>query len=141
MYKSEKAGKTRKIRVILNAAGGLCSLGLLNSALALPPLSRASSSLPANESAIATSAVGRSLLRQQDTIRAPLDLRPPQELLSATVHQGAGTFASAPFPSAIHHLELGSTDSRGADRDAEDGTRLPSFGARALSFQEASQAR
>jgi len=141
MHKSTKTGKTRKIRLILVAAGGLCGLGLLNSAIAFPPLSRGNSSPSTTESARSTLVVGKSLFHQVNTSTAPLDLRPPQESPSATIQQGAGALASAPFPSAIHHLELGKTDIGGEDRGAEDRMRSSTFGARALSFQEMSPAQ
>ena len=71
----------------------------------------------------------------------PLDLRAPQEPLSATVHQAPGTFDSAPFLSAIHLVEPGKSDIPGENRYAEDGARSSNLGARALSFQEVSQAQ
>lgn len=141
MYITEKAGQTRKSRMILNAAGGLFGLGLLNSAIALPPPGRGSSSLPANESAITAMVAGRAHLREPDTIKAPLDLRLRQGSLSPIMHEDAGTFASAAFPSAIHQLELGKADFDGEGRDAEERTRSSTVGARVLNFQELSQAQ
>ncbi len=141
MNSSKKAGRTRKIRLICIAAGGLCGLGLLKSAIAIPPLGRGSSSPSTAESARTPLVIGRSPLRQANASTAPLDLRPPQEKSSATVYQGAGALAAAPFPSAIHHLELGKTDIGGEDRDAENHMRSSVFGARAPSFQEMSQAQ
>ncbi len=141
MYKSKKARKTRNIRLTLIALGGLCGLGLLNSAIGSPPLSRGSSSPFTTESARSPLVVGISPLRRVNASTAPLDLRPPQEKSPATVRQGAGALASASFVSAIHHWEPGKTDIGGEDRGAEDQMRSSIFGARALSFQEMSQAQ
>jgi hypothetical protein len=139
MYNSTKAGRTRRIRCILIAAGGLCGLGLLNSAIASPTLSRVSASRPATESARSTLAVGRSLAHQVNTSAAPLDLRAPQESPSATIHQGAGALTSEPFPSVPHHLVSGRMDLGREDHRSEDGMRRPAFGADAMSFNEMSQ--
>ncbi len=139
MNSSNKAGRTRTIRLILVGAGGLCGLGLLNSALAFPPLNRGSSSSSTTESARSPPAVGRSPLRQAIAAPAPLDLRPPQEKSSATNYQGAGALAAASFPSAIHHSEPGKTEIGGEDRGTGDQMRSSVFGAHALSFQGMSQ--
>ena len=108
-----------------------CGLGLFESAFALPPLSRAGSSLPTAESARSTLAVDRLLSRPVNTSTVPLDLRPPQEPRPESVHEGAGTPGWAPFPSAVRHLESGTED------------RLPpaGFGAEAASFQQMSPAQ
>jgi hypothetical protein len=145
MYNSNKARKTREIRLIRIAAGCACGLGLLNSAIALPPLGRGNSSRSTAESARSISVVGRSFAPQVPKAAAPLDLRLPQDSGSAGVHGGAGALASAPFPSAIHHLDFGKTDPGRADlgtedRGADERVRPPPLGADAVNFQKMSRA-
>jgi hypothetical protein len=140
MNSAKKAGRTRKIRLICIAAGSLCGLGLLNSAFAFPLLSRGGSSHATTESARSVSVIGKSFVHPVP-ISTPLDLRPPQEPASRAVRDGAGALASASFPSAIHHSDLGKTDLGGEDRGAEDRMRPAAFGADAVSVQEKSQAQ
>jgi hypothetical protein len=134
MNSAKKAGRTRKIRLICIAAGSLCGVGLLNSAFAFPPLSRGGSSPATTESA---RVIGKSFVHPVPISTPPLDLRPPQEPASRAVRDGAGALASASFPSAIHHSDLGKTDLGGA----EDRMRPAAFGADAVSVQETSQAQ
>jgi hypothetical protein len=136
MSSAKKAGRTRKIRLICIAAGSLCGLGLLNSAFAFPPLSRGGSSPATTESARSVSVIGKSFVHPVPISTPPLDLRPPQEPASRAVRDGAGALASASFPSAIHHSDLGKTDLGGEDR-----MRPAAFGADAVSVQETSQAQ
>ena len=134
MNSPKKTGSARKIRLISIAAGSLCGLGLLNSAIALPPLSRGSSSPDINASARSRLAGGQSLVHQAHTSTALLDLRPPKESASPAMHDATGAVAPVAFPSAIHHGNLGSED-LGAD-----GRMRPSaFGADEMSVQEMSQ--
>ena len=141
MNSAKKAGRTRKIRLICIAAGSLCGLGLLNSAFAFPPLSRGGSSPATTESARSVSVIGKSFVHPVPISTPPLDLRPPQEPASRAVRDGTGALASASFPSAIHHSDLGKTDLGGEDRGAEDRMRPAAFGADAVSVQETSQAQ
>jgi len=64
-----------------------------------------------------------------------LDLRPLGDSRPVIMHDGAAALASTPFPSAIHHLDLGKPDLGTNDR-----TRLPALGAGELNFRTMSQA-
>jgi len=73
--------------------------------------------------------------RQEYGRTTPLDLRPPGDSPPAIIHGGAAALAPAPFPSAIHHLDLGKAGPATDDRD-----QLPGLGTRELNFQMMSQA-
>ena len=139
MNSSNETGRIRTIRAIGIAAGALCSLGLLHSAIALPLVSRAGSSPPVNVSARSTPAGGQSLAHQTLTSAAPLDLRPPRDSALPADHPGAGALASEPFPSGNRRVEPGKKDLGGEDRRAEEGLRPSAFGAGEMSVQEMSQ--
>jgi hypothetical protein len=139
MNSPKKTGSARKIRLISLAAGSLCGLGLLNSAIALPPLSRGSSSHAATEAARSIPVIGKSFVHPAPISTLPLDLRPPKEPASQLVRDGAGALASASFPSAIHHLELGKTDLGTQNLGADSRTRPSAFGADEISVHEMSQ--
>src|SRR5450631_1978813 len=136
---SNETGRSRTIRPLRIAAGALCSLGLLHSAIALPLVSRAGSSTPISVSARSTPARGLSLAHQATNSIAPLDLRPPRDSAVPADHSGAGALASEPFPSANHRVELGKKDLGGEDRRAEEGMRPSPFGADEMSVQKMSQ--
>jgi hypothetical protein len=104
------------------AAGGLCGLGFLTSAVAAPPFGHARSSLSAIDSARSTSAAGRYLAHQGQTPTAQLDLHAPRDTPSELSHHNADSLGSTAFPSSIHHLELGKPEI-----DQEDHIRLPGF--------------
>src|SRR5450755_3313578 len=137
MNSSNETGRSRTIRPLRIAAGALCSLGLLHSAIALP-LVRGSST-PISVSARSTPARGLSLAHQAPNSIAPLDLRPPRDSAVPADHSGAGALASEPFPSANHRVELGKKDLGGEDRRAEEGMRPSPFGADEMSVQKMSQ--
>lgn len=113
-------------RPIWAAAGGLCCVGLWGLAIASPPLSRAEALLAAS----------RSFAHQEHTAPARLDLRLFAESLPEAFPSGAATLASAPFPSAIRHLNLGKTD-----LSTDDRTLPFAVGADRLSFQEQGRAK
>jgi hypothetical protein len=138
MNSSNETGRTRAIRPICIAAGALCSLGLLHSAIALPLVSRAGSSTPISVSARSTPARGLSTAHQPPNSIGPLDLRPPRNAASPAGH-GANALASEPFPSANHPGELGKKDLGGEDRRVEEGMRPSAFGAGEMSVHEMSQ--
>src|ERR1700736_373784 len=131
-YNMKREGKYRAMRV---ATSGLCGLGLLSSAIASPPFSRGKSSHSTIDSARSILVAGRSLARPEHTSMTHLDLRPLGDSRPAITHDGAAALASTPFPSAIHHLDLGK-----ADLGTNDRTRLPALGAGELSFRTMSQA-
>ena len=64
-----------------------------------------------------------------------LDLRLPGESAPRIVHSGPDALASTPFPSAVHHLELGK-----ADLGADDRVWSPALGASELNFRVMGQA-
>jgi hypothetical protein len=106
------------------AAAGFCGLGVLSSAIASPPLSRARSAPSTIDSA--PSILG-SFAHQEHSSTARLDLR--VDPLRAT-HDGVTALASTRFPSLIHHLDLGK-----ADLGADDRVQLPGLGASELGFR------
>src|SRR5271157_1224474 len=91
-------------RLMCVAAGGLCGLGFLSSAIASPPLGHGRSSLSI-DAARTVSVVGRSLTQQQHAT-TQLDLQPLRDP-PVTAHDAAAALVSTPFPSAVHHLDLG----------------------------------
>jgi hypothetical protein len=89
------------MRQIYAAAGGLCGLGLMSSAIASPP--------PLADTAFTH--------RAHAAPAARLDLQFLVEHSAPAMDHGATTgFASTTFPSAIHHLEIGKTDLGTDDR-------------------------
>ena len=125
-----------KSRLMCVAAGGLCGLGLMSSAIASPPFSRErTTSLSAIDSARHISVTSRSSAHQEHPSTAQLDLRPPGNSSPATVYDGATAPPSTFFPSAIHHLNLGK-----ADLGTDDRSRLPALGNGEGSFRTMSQA-
>jgi hypothetical protein len=124
--------KNRKSRRLCVAVGGLCSFGLLSGAIASPPSVK--SSLSTFDSARSISAAGRSFAYQQHTTTL-LDLRPPVESTRATIRSGAAALPSTPFPSAIHHLDLGK-----ADLGTDDRIQLPAMDTGEEHFRMTSQA-
>lgn len=124
-------------RLIRVAAGGICGLGWLSSAIASPPLSREWSSLFTADSARSRSVPSR-LLAHQEHMSAPaphLDLRTPEDSPRTLNRGAAAALASAPFPSAIHHLDLGKVD-----LDTEERTQPPALGTMGASFRMMSPA-
>ena len=118
------------------AAGGLCGLGLMSSAIASPPISRGRTSPSTIDSARSTMVVAiRSFAHQEHTSSNHLDLRPLEDSSPTMMRGGAAVFAFMPFPSAIHHLDLGK-----ADFGSDDRIRRPTLGAGELSFRTMSQA-
>jgi hypothetical protein len=122
-------------RLIWVAAGGLCSLGWLSSAIASPPLSLERSSLSTIDSARSRLTSSWSSAHQEHISATQLDLRPLGDSPSAINHRAAAALASAPFPSAIHHLDLGKTDI-----DMEGQNQLPALGTAGASSREMSAA-
>ncbi len=104
--------KNRLIRV----ATGVCGLCMFCSAVASPPFSRGGSSPSTIDSARSISAASRSVARQEFIPTTHLDLRLPADSPPTIIHGGAAALASAPFPSAIHHLDLGKADLGTDDR-------------------------
>ena len=127
-----KEGKTRLMCVV---AVGSFGLDLLNSAVASPPFSRVRSSLSTTDAARSIFVASRSFARQEHTSTTQLDLRPAGDSRPATMHDGAAALASTPFPSAIHHLNLGK-----ADLGTDDRIRPPGLGTGELRFRTMSQA-
>jgi hypothetical protein len=125
-------GRNRLMRA---AAGGLCGLGLMSSAIASPPISRGKSSPSTIDSVRSLLVAGRSFAHQEHISSNHLDLRPLVDPSPATVRGGAAALALTPFPSAIHHLDLGK-----ADFGADDRIRRPALGTGELSFRTTSQA-
>jgi len=115
------------------AAGGLCGLGFLSSAIAFPPFSHGRSSVSSIDSARTVSVVSRSLT-QQHASTTQLDLRPSRDFPPATMHDTAVALVSTPFPSAIHHLDLGK-----ADLGTDDRFQRPALGTAEPSFRMMSQ--
>jgi hypothetical protein len=66
---------------------------------------------------------------------AHLDLRPPAESAPTIHHGGTDATASAPFPSAIHHLDLGK-----ADLGTDDRNWSPALSGGELNFRVMGQA-
>jgi hypothetical protein len=127
--------KEGKHRLMCVGTGGLCAIGVLNSVIASPPFGRGRSSLSTIDSARSISVTSRSLAHQENTSTTQLDLRPPGDSYPATIDDGAAALASRPFPSAIHHLDLGQADLGTADR-----IQPPTLGTGELSFRVMSQA-
>jgi hypothetical protein len=126
-----KEGKTRLMCVV---AVGSFGLDLLSFAVASPPLSRGRSSLSTTNSARSIFVADRSFARQEHISTTQLDLRPPGDSRPATMHDGVAALVS-PFPSAIHHLNLGK-----ADLGPDDRIRPPGLGTGELRFRTMSQA-
>jgi hypothetical protein len=127
--------KKGKIRLICVAAGWLCGLGWLSSAIASPPISLERSSLSTIDSARARLTSSWSFAHQEHILATRLDLRPPGDSPSAINHRAAVALASAPFPSAIHHLDLGKTD-----LDMDGRNQLPVLGTVGANSREMSPA-
>lgn len=145
MSSPKKAYGTLKIPLSCVAAGCLCGFGLLDSALALPPLSRGISSLPATEAARSLSVAGKSFAHPAPVSFAPLDLRAPPTPAARSDRDVAGALASASFPSANHRSDPRKSGDPGKsglgteDPPAGDRQRPPALGADALGVQEMSQ--
>lgn len=77
----------------------------------------------------------RSFTRPEHPSTPQLDLRPPGDPHPAIMHDGAAALASTPFPSAVHHLDLGKAHLR-----ADDRIQLRASGTGELSFRTMSQA-
>src|SRR5271166_1561215 len=90
-------------QMIAVAAGGLCCIGFLTTAVAFPPFSQGRSSQSKIDAARPRSTVGRSLAHAD---AKQLDLHPPRDSPSALSHGGGDAPALPPFPSSIHHLDL-----------------------------------
>jgi hypothetical protein len=127
--------KEGKSRLTCIATGGLCSLGLLSSAIASPPFGGGRSSLFTMDSVLSKLAASRSFAHQEHTSNAQLDLRLLGDSAPTIIHGGAAALVSTPFPSAIHHLNLGE-----ADLGKDDRVQLPAFGTGGAKFREMSQA-
>lgn len=123
-------GKNRLVR----AAIGACSLCLFGSAVASPPFSRGGPSPSIIDSA-RTPATNRMVTRQEYMPTAHLDLRPPAASAPTIIHGSANALASAPFPSAIHHVDLGK-----ADVGTDDRIWSPALGSAELNFRVMGQA-
>jgi len=128
-----RSGSVR--RLICVAAGGLCGLGLMSSAIAAPPFSGARSLLSTNDPARSLLVAGASFTHQAHPSTAQLDLRLAGDSPPAIIHGATTAFASAAFPSAIHHLNLGN-----AELGTDDHVQLRAFGTGELSFRVMSQA-
>lgn len=123
--------KNRLIRV----ATGACGLCLFCSAVASPPFSRGGPSRSIIDSARSISATSRLIARQEYMPTAHLDLRPPADSAPTIIHGGAHALASAPFPSAIHHLDLGNVD-----LGTDNRIWSPALGSGELNFRVMGQA-
>ena len=116
------------------AASGLCGLCFLSSAIASPPSSRGRSSASAADSARFLSMAGRSFA-QQHALTTQLDLRSPGASAPATaMHDPATAPVATPFPSTIHHLDLGK-----ADLGTDDRFQQPALGIAEPRFRMMSQ--
>jgi hypothetical protein len=125
-----------KSRLMCVAAGGLCGLGLMSSAIASPPISRGRTSPSTIDSARSIMAAGsRSLAHQEHTSSNHLDLRPLEESSPTMMRGGAAAFALTPFPTAIRHLNLGK-----ADLGTDSRIPRPALGTGELNFRTMSQA-
>src|SRR5208282_1038972 len=125
----KQKGRNRLMRV----ATGACGFSLLCSAVASPPFGRGGTPLSPIDSARSISAASRSVARQELVPIMHLDLRPPAYSTTTVIHGGADAHASAPFPSAIHHLDIGV-----ADLGTDDRTQPPALGE--LNFRVMGQA-
>jgi hypothetical protein len=121
-------------RLMCVTAGGLCGLGCLSSAIASPPFSHQRSSASTIDSARFVSMASRSLTQQLHASTTQLDLRPPGGSPPLAMHNGTAELVSTPFPSAIHHLDLGK-----ADLDTDDRIERSALGANGPSFRMMSQ--
>jgi hypothetical protein len=124
-----------KSRLMCAAASGLCGLGLMSSAIASPPFNRGRSSLSTIDSARSIVVASRSLAHQEHTSNNQLDLRTPGDFPQVAMQGAAAAPALAPFPSAIHHLDLGK-----ADRRTDDRIQRTALGTGEQSFRTMSQA-
>ncbi len=129
-------GRNRLVR----AAIGACSLCLFGSAVASPPFSRSGPSPSIIDSARTLSATNRMATRQEYMPTAHLDLRPPADSAPTIIHGSANALASAPFPSAIHHVDLGKADLGKADLGTDDRIWSPALGSAELNFRVMGQA-
>jgi hypothetical protein len=127
-----KQGKNRLTRAV---AGGLCSLGLLSYAIASPPFGGGRSSLATVESVLSKVASKQSSARQEHISNTQLDLRLSEDSPPAIIHGGNTALTSTPFPSAIHHLDLGK-----ADFGKDDRVQLSAFGTGGANYRDMSQA-
>jgi hypothetical protein len=108
------------MRQICAAASGLCGLGLMSSAIASPPT--------LGDTALAH--------RAHTSPAARLDLQLAVEHSAPAIFHGAATdFASAAFPSAIHHLDIGK-----ADLGTDDRYQQRAVGVSESNFRTMSQA-
>lgn len=121
--------KERYKRLIGVAAGGLCGLAVLTTATASPPFLHGRSSLSTIDSARPLSVASRPFARQGLTPTTQLDLGLPGEPLrlpgeppAAIIHGGVDALALVPFPSSIHHADLGKFE-----LDTDDRIHLPAF--------------
>jgi hypothetical protein len=124
-----------KSRLMCVAAGGVCGLGLMSSAIASPPISRGRSSLSAVDSVRSVLVTNRSLVHQEYPSSQRLDLRPPGDSPPAAAKVGAPALALTRFPTAIHHLDISK-----ADRGTDDRVHLPALGSGGETFRTMSQA-
>ncbi len=120
---------------LIRVATGACGFCLFCSAVAAPPFSRGATSRSIIDSARSITSTSRSLARQEYVPTAHLDLRPPADSAPTIIHGRAAPLASTPFPSAIHHLDLGKTD-----LGADDRIWSPALGSSELSFRVMGQA-
>ena|SRR5208283_1520129 len=127
----KRKDRNRLIRVATGAYG-FC---LVCSALASPPFSRGGLPPSIIDSARSRSATSRSVARQEYMPTAHLDLRPPAESAPTIIHRGTDATASAPFPSAFHHLDLGK-----ADLGTDDRIWSPALSSGELNFRVMGQA-
>jgi hypothetical protein len=122
--------KEDRNRLICVAAGCVCGLGWLSVAIASPPPKRESSSIFTVDSVRSRSVSSRLFAHPEHAPARQLDLRTPENS-PQTIHRGAdAALASAPFPSAIHHLDMGKTN-----LDTEERNQLPSLEAVGSSFR------
>jgi hypothetical protein len=113
-----------KNRLILVATAGLCGIALCSFAAASPAFSPVKSLLSAIDSVRRVSVVSRSFTHHEPTSPTQLDLRPPGKSPPPSSRGGdALELESAPFPSSIHHLDLGK-----ADFDRDDRFEPPALG-------------
>ena len=116
------------------AASGLCSLGLMSSAVASPPFTQGKYSPSTVATARSPLVVSRPFAHQEHPSTNQLDLRTPGES-SRVTPGGFAAPAFAPFPTAIHHLYLGK-----ADVGADDRIRPTALGIGEQNFRTMSQA-
>ena len=127
--------KSKATNRLIRAATGACGFCLVCSALASPPFSRGGLPPSIIDSARSISATSRSVARHEYMPTAHLDLRPPAESAPTIHHGGTDATASAPFPSAIHHLDLGK-----ADLGTDDRNWSPALSGGELNFRVMGQA-